>query len=89
MTRFDAHLTSGNGTGRQEVVSRHPEKQEERARNLKFAMFYLAVGILLFLGDQFAKRTASRREPSPMRSRTSASICPSAISRSRLRLVVH
>jgi hypothetical protein len=54
--KFDAHLTSGNGTGRQDVVDRHPEKQQERARNLKFAIFYLAVGLAFFLANQFAKQ---------------------------------
>jgi hypothetical protein len=49
--KLDAHLTSGNGTGRQDVVDRHPEKQQERARNLKFAIFYLAVGVVLFVAN--------------------------------------
>jgi hypothetical protein len=54
--KFDQHLTSGNGAGRQDVVNRHPEKQQERARNLKFAIFYLAFGVVLFLANQFAKQ---------------------------------
>lgn len=54
--KFDAHLTSGNGTGLRDVVDRHPEKQQERARNLKFAIFYLAVGVVLLLANQFAKQ---------------------------------
>ena len=53
--KFDAHLMSGNGTGRQGMVDRHPEEQQERARNFKFAIFYLAVGVVLFLANQFAK----------------------------------
>lgn len=53
--KFGAHLTSGNGTGRQDVTDRDSERQQERARNLKFAIFYLAVGALLFLGNRFAK----------------------------------
>jgi hypothetical protein len=54
--KFDAHLRSGNGTGRQDGVDRHPEKQQGWARNLKFAIFYLAVGVVLFLANQFAKQ---------------------------------
>jgi hypothetical protein len=55
--KFDAHLKSGNGTGRQEmVVDRHAEKQRGRARNLQFAIFYLAVGVVLSLANQFAKQ---------------------------------
>jgi hypothetical protein len=54
--KFGAHLTSGNGAGCQDVVHRHPEKQQERARNLKFAIFYLAVGVALFVANQFAKQ---------------------------------
>lgn len=55
--KFDAHVRSGNGTGRQDVVDRHREEQQERARNLKFAIFYLAVGVVLFLANQFAKQS--------------------------------
>lgn len=54
--KFDAHLTSGNGTGRQDAVNGHTQKQQERARNLKFAIFYLVVGVLLFLANHFAKQ---------------------------------
>jgi hypothetical protein len=54
--KLGARLTSGNGTGHQEVVDRHPEKQQERARNLKFGIFYLVVGVLLFLANHFAKQ---------------------------------
>ena len=54
--KFGAHLTSGNGTGRQDVLDRHLEKARERPRNLKFAIFYLAVGVLLFLANQFAQQ---------------------------------
>ena len=54
--KFGAHLASGNGTGRRDVGDRPLEKQQERTRNLKFAIFYLAVGVLLFLANQFAKQ---------------------------------
>ena len=54
--KFGARLTSGNGTGHQGLMDRHAEKQEERARNLKCAIFCLAVGVLLFLSNQFAKQ---------------------------------
>ncbi len=54
--KFGAHLTSGNGTGRKDAVDRDLEKQQERTRNLRFGIFYLVVGLLLFLANQFAKQ---------------------------------
>lgn len=54
--KFGTHPTSSNGTGRQDVVDRDSEKQQEQARNLKFAIFYLAVGVLLFLANRVAKQ---------------------------------
>lgn len=53
---FGTHLVSGNGTGPQDVVDRDSWKQQERARNVKFAIFYLAVLVLLFLANQSAKQ---------------------------------
>ena len=50
---FRAHLTSGNGTGRRGVP--HPVNPQERRQNLKYAVFYLVVAVLLFLANQFAK----------------------------------
>jgi len=65
--KFAAHLTPGNGTGRLGGADHHPDKKQERARNLKFAIFYLAVGILLFLANQFAKQpTAERNQPNAL-----------------------
>lgn len=53
---FGTHLTSGNGTGPQDVVDGDSGKQQERARNLKFAILYLAVGVFLFVANQSAKQ---------------------------------
>jgi len=65
--KFAAHLTPGNGTRYRGGADRHPDKQQERARNLKFAIFYLAVGILLFLANQFAKQPpADRNQPNAL-----------------------
>lgn len=54
--KLGVHFASGNGTGRHEEMAYHLEKEHERARNLKFAIFCLAVGVLLFLANQFAKQ---------------------------------
>lgn len=50
---FEAHITSGNGTGRRGVL--HPKNPQARRQNLKYAVFYLVVAVLLFLANQFAK----------------------------------
>jgi hypothetical protein len=54
--KFNVHFTFGNSRGRQDVLDRHAEKLQERARNLNFAIFYLAVGVVLLLANQFAKQ---------------------------------
>jgi len=52
---FGPHLASGNGTGRTHAADRRPENDPDRAHNWKWAIFYLAVGVLLFLANQLAK----------------------------------
>ncbi|HXU19953.1 MAG TPA: hypothetical protein VN788_05155 [Verrucomicrobiae bacterium] len=69
--KFGTHLTSGNGTGRKDAVARGLEKQQEHTRNLRFGIFYLVVGLLLFLAINL-QSSRRRTVTSPTRSRTSA-----------------
>jgi len=60
--KFSTHTASGNGTARQSV-----DRHREKPPNLKFGIFYLAVGVLLFLANQFAKQPeADRNQPNPL-----------------------
>ena len=52
---FRRQLTSGNGTEPRGGLDRHPGNQQERKQNLKYAIFYLVVAVLLFLANQLAK----------------------------------
>jgi len=54
---FRGQLTSGNGAGPRGVLGRHPGNQQERKQNLKYAIFCLAVAVLLFLANQLAKHS--------------------------------
>jgi len=58
--RYDVQLASGDRTRRSGPHDHRPENDPDRAHNWKWAIFYLAVGVLLFLANQLAKHPAPR-----------------------------
>lgn len=63
MTRSTCILRPESGRGRQDVVDRHAKKHQERARNSNFVIFYLTVGVVPLLANQFAKRPQGDGNP--------------------------
>lgn len=50
-------FSQGNGSGPWSGHEQAPLSQQERARYLKYAIFYLAVAVLLFFANRFAKNS--------------------------------
>lgn len=53
--QYDIDFSSGNSAGRSGPHDHRPENESDRAHNLKYAIFYSTVAVLLILANQLAK----------------------------------